>query len=80
MMKIITALLFILLNNDCSTLPAATGASEEKETVYVCGSGNGKRYHLKENCRGLNNCSAKTVKTTVEKAKKEGKTLCGWEK
>lgn len=77
-MKIITALLFILLNNDCSPLPAAIGAKEE--TVYVCGSGNGKRYHLKENCRGLNNCSAKAVKTTVEKAKKEGKTLCGWEK
>lgn len=77
-MKITTALLFILLNNDCSTIPAAIGAKEE--TVYVCGSGNGKRYHLKEHCRGLNNCSAKAVKTTVEKAKKEGKTLCGWEK
>ena len=49
------------------------------KTVYVCDSSNAKKYHLKEHCRGLSNCTYRTIKITLEKAKKEGKTLCGWE-
>lgn len=49
-------------------------------TVYICNSDKATKYHLKENCRGLSNCSYKIVKTTLEKAKKDKKTLCGWEK
>lgn len=48
--------------------------------VYVCGSGKSEKYHLKENCRGLSNCQYKIVKTTLEKVKKDKKTLCKWEK
>jgi len=49
-------------------------------TVYLCDSKGGKKYHYKSDCRGLNNCSYKTISTTLEKAKKSGKTACGWEK
>lgn len=49
------------------------------KTVYICDSGKAPRYHYKPNCRGLSNCNYKTVKTTLAKAKKEGKTLCKWE-
>ncbi|RZK41174.1 MAG: hypothetical protein EOO90_12255 [Pedobacter sp.] len=48
--------------------------------VYLCDSPNAIRYHLTTKCRGLSNCSYKTIKTTVQKAKKEGRTLCKWER
>ncbi|MFC4144022.1 hypothetical protein [Pedobacter mendelii] len=48
--------------------------------VYICNNGNTKKYHYTSNCRGLSNCSYKIVKSTIDKAKKDGKTLCGWEK
>lgn len=48
-------------------------------TVYICNSSKVPKYHYKSNCRGLSNCNYKTVKTTLAKAKKEGKTLCKWE-
>jgi len=47
--------------------------------VYICDSGNTKKYHYDSGCRGLSNCGYKIVKTTLDKAKKDGKTLCGWE-
>jgi 5-bromo-4-chloroindolyl phosphate hydrolysis protein len=48
-------------------------------TVYICDSRNTKKYHYKSSCRGLSNCQYRTIKTTLEKAKSSGKTLCGWE-
>ncbi len=38
-----------------------------------------KKYHLKENCRGLSNCNYRIIKTTLTKARQENKTLCKWE-
>ncbi|RZJ82014.1 MAG: hypothetical protein EOO47_02225 [Flavobacterium sp.] len=56
-------------------------AHQQQQTeVYLCDSSNGKKYHHKQNCRGLSNCSYKTIKVSLEKAKKMGKTFCGWEK
>jgi len=49
------------------------------KTVYVCDSRNAVRYHLKENCKGLKNCTYRTLKLTEEQAKKQGKTLCKYE-
>ncbi len=54
--------------------------SVQEKPVYLCDSPGGKKYHFKEKCRGLSNCQRKIVKTTLEKAKKAGKTLCKWEK
>jgi len=65
MKSILLSLLFIFLHSD--------------KTVYICGSGKVDKYHLKENCRGLSNCQYKVVKTTLEKVKKDKKTLCKWE-
>lgn len=48
-------------------------------TVYLCDSKSAKKYHLDAKCRGLSNCSYKIIKTTVDQAKKQGKTMCKWE-
>ena len=53
---------------------------KETTTVYVCNSPGAKKYHNSSDCRGLSNCTYKIVKVDLEKAKKDGKTLCGWEK
>ncbi|SDG06828.1 hypothetical protein SAMN05421827_103118 [Pedobacter terrae] len=53
---------------------------KEITTVYVCNSPGAKKYHNSSDCRGLSNCTYKIIKVDIEKAKKEGKTLCGWEK
>ncbi|RFZ85184.1 hypothetical protein DYU05_06170 [Mucilaginibacter terrenus] len=53
--------------------------SKADNTVYVCDSPNAKRYHLKESCRGLSNCTYRIIKISPEQAKKSGKTLCRWE-
>ncbi|WP_211245481.1 hypothetical protein [Sphingobacterium alkalisoli] len=79
MIKAITIFLLTLLYNNCTSVKATVGLEADKNTVYICGSNNGKRYHLTKNCRGFSNCRAKTIKTTIKKASKEGKTLCGWE-
>ncbi|MBB5395079.1 hypothetical protein [Mucilaginibacter sp. AK015] len=71
-----TALLFLfLINTGCKGGVAVTA----DKMVYVCDSKGAKRYHFREHCRGLSNCSVRVLKITLEKAKEEGKTLCKWE-
>jgi len=53
---------------------------KENTAVYICNSPGAKKYHNTSDCRGLSNCTYKIVKVDIEKAKKDGKTLCGWEK
>jgi len=48
--------------------------------VYTCDSHSAKRYHLKANCKGLNRCTHRIVKITLDEARKRGKTLCNLEK
>ncbi len=47
--------------------------------VYLCGTTGGKKYHYKENCRGLNACKHEIVKVSLKEAQEYGLTLCGWE-
>ncbi|NER14540.1 hypothetical protein GWK08_13885 [Leptobacterium flavescens] len=54
------------------------GTPEDPE-VYICASKNSKRYHFRKDCRGLSRCKAKIVKMPLSKAKKIGRTLCGYE-
>ncbi|WP_443945121.1 hypothetical protein ACJVDH_19720 [Pedobacter sp. AW1-32] len=61
-------------------LLAHINGAEDPSTVYICNSGKAKKYHYTQNCRGLSNCQSKIIKTTIEQAKKDDKTLCGWEK
>jgi len=69
-MKTLSLLIFFLINTTC----------KENTTVYICNNGKTKKYHLASDCRGLSNCTFKIIKTTLDKAKNEGKTLCGWER
>src|SRR5215217_2769947 len=45
-------------------------------TAYICKAGVGKKYHLNANCPALKNCKNESIETTVDAAKKNGKTLC----
>ena len=47
--------------------------------VYICNSTTAKRYHLKENCRGLKACKTDVKKVTLEDAKDRKRSLCKWE-
>lgn len=47
--------------------------------VYICNGPSSKKYHLVEDCRGLNNCSTKIEKVTLQQAKDKGRTICGFE-
>lgn len=69
-MKSILLLGFLLLNHTIGSSSAS---------VYICDSSNAKKFHLSSNCRGLSNCQHRIIKVTLETAKKQGKTLCGWE-
>jgi 5-bromo-4-chloroindolyl phosphate hydrolysis protein len=69
-MKIALFFVLLLMMVSCSNSPV----------VYVCDSPNAKRYHYRSDCPGLSNCSYRVEKTTLEKAKKQGKTQCGWER
>jgi 5-bromo-4-chloroindolyl phosphate hydrolysis protein len=69
-MKTFSLLLFFFTNITC----------KENTTVYICNSPGAKKYHYTSSCRGLSNCTYKIIKVDIEKAKKDGKTLCGWEK
>ena len=68
----------LLLSFVASMLMAAS-SSTTSDTVYLCNGKSSKKYHLKEDCRGLNNCSTKIEKTTLKVAKEKGRTLCGFE-
>ncbi|MGQ2984846.1 hypothetical protein [Flavobacterium sp.] len=47
--------------------------------VYICNGPKSFKYHLKDNCRGLKNCSTEIEKVSLDAAKKKGRTLCGYE-
>ncbi|WP_461484890.1 hypothetical protein [Pedobacter sp.] len=48
-------------------------SQQPDKTVYICGSGKAPKFHYNAKCRGLSNCNFKTVKTTLNKAKKKVK-------
>ncbi len=79
-MKIPCLILLLLLHINGSAINGIAKPPSPSDTVYICGSGKGKKYHLTAHCRGLSNCSAKAVKTTLKQATREGKTRCAWEK
>lgn len=62
-------LLFILL----------TSFHPPQTKVYICGPAGAKKYHYKENCRGLSACRHEIIKTSIAQAQGFGLTLCGWE-
>lgn len=64
-------LLFFFFSNTNFSAPTS---------VYICNSGHTHKYHYKQSCRGLKNCQYKVIQIGLDKAKRDGKTLCKWEK
>lgn len=60
----------------CSVIACNTAST----VVYLCDSTGARRYHYRQDCRGLKNCNYQIRQTTIEEAREKGKTLCGWEK
>lgn len=54
-------------------------SSKDTTTVYVCGNGTTKVYHLKESCQGMKRCSHETIKMKRSEASAKGLRLCGYE-
>lgn len=74
-LKLTTLLLTFLTLTSFST---KTGVAPQT-SVYICDSSGGKKYHFEKSCRGLSNCQHEIKKVSIESAKNQGKTLCGWE-
>jgi 5-bromo-4-chloroindolyl phosphate hydrolysis protein len=53
--------------------------SDEKK-VYICDSPKAKKYHLKNDCRGLSHCTHRIIKIDLGEAKKRKFELCKYEK
>ncbi|AYL94248.1 hypothetical protein [Mucilaginibacter celer] len=69
-MKTLLLSLILLLN----TIP------NPPTTVYICSGAKGKKYHLRNDCRGLSHCQHRVLKMSLSDAEKDGRTLCGFEK
>lgn len=57
---------------------SAVGCEEEKQSesggsVYICTGSGAYAYHSNSGCRGLNNCQASIVPTSLSEAKKKRK-------
>ncbi|MEL1255985.1 hypothetical protein AAEO57_19500 [Flavobacterium sp. DGU38] len=50
-----------------------------ENNVFICGPTGAKKYHYKENCRGLTACRHQLTKVSLSQAQGYGLTLCGWE-
>ncbi|KVV16219.1 hypothetical protein [Flavobacterium sp. TAB 87] len=60
-------------------LVSFTAVSIVETNVYIYGNKGAKKYHYKENCRGLSACTHGVKKTGLTQAKGFGLTICGWE-
>ncbi|GAA4271462.1 hypothetical protein GCM10022258_07560 [Aquimarina gracilis] len=48
--------------------------------VFICNTMTSKKYHYKEDCKGLTKCNDTIVKVTRRKAKNTfGRKVCGYE-
>ena len=47
--------------------------------VYICNGSKSTKYHLTDDCRGLNRCSTAIEKVTLKEAQDKGRTICGFE-
>lgn len=79
-MKLLLTLSFLLL---LATTPGTkanmpTGNTTATDSVYICTGQYSKKYHKKEDCKGLENCSQKVVRITEDSAKAIGRTSCNW--
>lgn len=62
-----------------ATLIIAFNKFQTSPTAYLCDNGKTNKYHLSKQCRGIRKCNYKIVEISLEKAKKKGYGLCGYE-
>ncbi len=61
-------------------LSGSIACNTASTVVYLCDSTAARRYHYRQDCRGLKNCGYQVREATIDEAREKGKTLCGWEK
>ncbi|MCD0487166.1 hypothetical protein LPB86_02935 [Pedobacter sp. MC2016-14] len=66
-------LLFLITGGICSYI------YWQSTKVYICNSRVAKKYHLNHNCPSLDNCKSEVISITLADAKKDGRSLCGFE-
>jgi 5-bromo-4-chloroindolyl phosphate hydrolysis protein len=66
-----TFFLLIALSAHCQIAP--------KDNVYICDSPTAKKYHLRNDCKGLSRCTHRIIEVTLEEAKKRKFELCKFE-
>lgn len=66
----------VLQNESYSSLVPSNSLDTD---VFICKGPGSKRYHYKENCRGLKSCSTKIYEVSLSEGKELKRTLCGWE-
>ncbi len=79
-MKSLKLFIILLFFSSASFIEPDKFISIEDNYVYISKGPDSKRYHYKQNCRGLTNCSTPIYKVTLKEAKdKYKRTLCGFE-
>lgn len=71
MKNIFLSLILLLALSACAQDP------QQKDSVYLCTGNYSIAYHIKRDCKGLNNCKAKIITVTYQDAvKKYGRKSC----
>ena len=55
-----------------------TNTHQATQTVYICSGPYSKCYHVRADCKGLENCSTNISEITLEKAQELGRRPCGY--
>jgi hypothetical protein len=61
------------------TEPSSVTKTETPALVFICDSKSAARYHLKENCRGLQKCNYRIIQVTLNDAQQKNRTMCRME-
>lgn len=63
-----------------ASMPVSAQRPEPKDTdsVYVCTGSAAYAYHTRQECQGLQRCTATIKHTTVKEARREGRKFCGY--
>lgn len=73
-MKTLFFFTFLFLNGSFQN------TTQKQQEVYICDSPYAKKYHLKENCKGLSECTHIIKKLTKLEANEKGFSICLLEK
>ncbi len=79
-MKTMFTILIVLLSYSAYSQEQKKEKKKDEIQVYICNSMTSKKYHYKQDCKGLTKCNDSIVKITLRKAKNIfGRTVCGYE-